>query len=154
MRLDAVFVLAPKPKPPSIPTRRAFLVAGCAFVGGTVVGGSAVHLLGKAPAIQPIDRPPAPEDPILVWLRMLVDDRTPIGELIGSADKFVFHLDLHYHDQEDLWAGVTRLAHAIDADASLPNRRLLARMVVNVVQGHGRSRQLGDELTSRLLAIR
>jgi hypothetical protein len=40
MRLDPIYLVAPKPNPPSMPTRRAFLVAGATFTLGAAVGGA------------------------------------------------------------------------------------------------------------------
>ena len=46
MRLDtAVYVLAPRPRP-SMPTRRAFLLIGGAFVAGSVAGGACGYTIG------------------------------------------------------------------------------------------------------------
>jgi hypothetical protein len=56
MRLDeAAFVLA-RPKVPSMPTRRAFVRAGCTFAAGLTVGGAG-DSCGQA------RRPRSPQDP-------------------------------------------------------------------------------------------
>lgn len=145
MRLDAVYVLAPKPKPPSMPTRRAFLMAGVAFIAGTSLGGACGYAMGSQQAGGVVAGPEEkPKDEPLVSsgnaeldeLRRLAV-KAPIEELMGRAEWFFERLHEDYARDDMLWTGVGRICEAITQGFEMANRRVFARLLAQFIEkGH------------------
>jgi hypothetical protein len=118
MRLDPVYLLAPEPEPPSMPTRRAFLLIGGAFLGGTVLGGACGYTIGVAqgggeqgaagagPGEIEWERS---DDADLEELRRLAV-KAPIGELMEKAVLFLATRSFSYRTDPILFRGIQRLS--------------------------------------------
>jgi hypothetical protein len=140
MRLDgAVYVLA-RPKAPSMPTRRAFVIAGCTFAAGMVVGGACGYSAGVvAGAETPPGEPAAVElpksgDAELDALRALAV-QAPIDELMRYAHPFLEIVNDTYPKDAVLWQGVDRIADALLEGYQARGRRLLGRVVAQLIEG-------------------
>lgn len=120
MKLEPVFLVAPLPAPKSMPTRRAWLLAGGAFVAGTVTGSACQSWFGAQAAA-----PPPPVDPTHAWLRTLCDDGTPIEELLTNRAFLLLNLP-KWSDDPLLWHGIDRLVGAARERSELPDRKRLA----------------------------
>lgn len=137
MRLDPVFVVAPQPAPPSMPTRRAFLLAGATFTLGAAVGGVGGYAIGSARAstVHAAGADLAPTgDHELDELRRLAIS-APIEELIEKRLVFLRSLGMSYPRDESLWQGVVRLADALRTDPSFPDREVTARLIARTIDG-------------------
>jgi len=136
MRLDAVFVTAPKAKDPAMPTRRAFLLAGCTFTLGTAVGGACGYSLGSTAMPVATPRPeedlPSSGDVELDELRRLAV-KAPIAELVEKRQIFMVSL-WEYKTDDILWKGVDRLSDAVLRDPSFPDRRIFAAILIQTFQ--------------------
>ncbi|MEZ6036568.1 MAG: hypothetical protein R3F29_03750 [Planctomycetota bacterium] len=139
MRLDAVYLVAPKPKPPSVPTRRAFLVAGATFCAGLGLGGACGYVVGVGKGGGPEEESAEPElvssgDALLDELRRLAT-KAPIEELIEKRDDFVRHLYKTYPRDVIAWKGIGRLAEASLSGAAIADRRIFSRYLAQVIAG-------------------
>lgn len=153
MRLDAVYLVAPVPKPPSVPTRRAFLVAGATFCAGLGLGGACGYAVGVGRGAGPAgeEELPTTGNAELDELRRLAV-QAPIEELV---EKWLYFLDSfaqHYRRDEVLPRGVARLADHVLATPGLPQRRAFATAIAQVIELAEASVQ--DELSSRAVALR
>jgi hypothetical protein len=149
MRLDqACFVLA-KPKVPSMPTRRAFLIAGGMFVAGGALGGacgySAGHSAGVATGAGGQGSPaPAGEiklepsgDAELDALRRLAV-QAPIDELFANWLTFMQLRVSPYGKDQVLWHGIERMTIEV---VNNPARRvdpMLVGLLVGAIDGPNR----------------
>lgn len=142
MRLDPVFVVAPKPMPPAMPTRRAFLVAGATFTFGAAFGGACGYSIGAAGVAAAPDAPKdAPADPDLAptgdsdldELRRLAV-KAPIEELIEKRLLFVSCLFGDYPKDPVMWKGAGRLCDAVLSPQPVPDRRVFARALAQVIE--------------------
>jgi hypothetical protein len=133
MRLDeAVFVLA-RPKAPSMPTRRAFVIAGCTFAAGMVVGGACGYSAGvAADGERAGETLPPTSDPDLHELRRLAVV-APIDELIAHRGVFISLISDTYRSDAILWRGIDRLCEAV-LRGTVQNRRLLALALCGVIE--------------------
>jgi hypothetical protein len=143
MRLDtAVFLVAPKPKPPSMPTRRAFLLAGGTFAIGSVLGAACGYSAGverakaaptdaAAPGVEEDLKPSG--DVELDELRRLAV-KAPIEELMARANLLVACVRAEYKHDAILWRGVERVADALIAGASVPGAPVFPRFVAQVIE--------------------
>ncbi len=164
MRLDtACFVLA-KPKVPTMPTRRAFLIAGGLFVGGTTLGGacgySAGYAAGGAEERGKHPGSPAPAAEIklepsgdieLDALRRLAV-QAPIDELFENWLTFMDLRISPYSKDEILWKGVERMTLEI---VNNPARRvdpMLLGVLINTIEGT--ARPASPSLREHLPALR
>ncbi|MBL8753297.1 MAG: hypothetical protein JNK15_08360 [Planctomycetes bacterium] len=146
MRLDnACFVLT-KPKVPSMPTRRAFLIAGGMFVAGTALGGACGYSAGVAAgngepggAAEPNPAPAAEiklepsGDAELDALRRLAV-QAPLDELFA---KWTFFMDLRtapYSQDVILWKGVERMTLEI---VNNPDRRVDPMLIATLISTIG-----------------
>lgn len=138
MRLDPVYVLAPKPKPPSIPTRRAFLFAGGTFLAGLSIGGACgyaagVRSAGGSPAGEEGPKlPPSSGDAELDELRRLALV-APIEELVANWSYFLDEFALSYRNDTHLPEGVLRLAGFVESNVDYEQRKLLARVLIDTI---------------------
>ncbi len=135
MKLDPVYLVAPS-SAPSMPTRRAFLIAGTTFTLGTAVGGACGYSIGAArstdaaPAEQ--DLPPSGDVELDELRRLAV--KAPIEELVEKRNNFLASLSRDYRNDEVLWRGVERLTARVIADNSFPQRRVSALFLAQVIQ--------------------
>ena len=134
MRLEPVFLLAPKPKPPSVPTRRAFLIASGTFFAGIGLGGACGYAVGSArgdgatlsDALLPTG------DADLDELRRLAI-KAPIEELTGQWFPFLTLLHDTYQKDEILWQGAKRICDEAINNQSLADRTKIARWSMTVI---------------------
>ncbi len=138
MRLDPVFVVAPKPVPPTVPTRRAFLVAGATFVFGAAVGGACGYSAGVASVAAKSADPAAAElepsgDLELDELRRLAV-KAPIEELIEKRLWFLRSVGAIYRRDDVLWEGLVRLSEAVRSNPKFPDRLITARLIAQDVE--------------------
>jgi hypothetical protein len=143
MRLDPVFVLAPTKKPPAMPTRRAFLLAGGMFFVGAGVGGACGYAAGVspgaagagggAPADGGEDELKSSGDANLDDLRKLAV-QAPIEKLIELRQMFLVSAGLDYPHDPILLKGMERLGNALLKDSSFPDRRLTARTIAQAIE--------------------
>jgi hypothetical protein len=124
VKLEPIF-LAPRPIPKSMPTRRAWLLAGCAFAAGAVTGSACQSWFGAPSA----GTPPAPLDPTHAWLRRICDDATPIEELLKHRLLLYLHI-AKWRDDAMLWHGIDRLENTILSRIELADRRRMANELV------------------------
>ena len=132
MRLDPIFVVAPVPPPPSMPTRRAFLLAGATFTLGTAVGGACGYSIAAKQEAVETEELASSGDVELDELRRLAV-KAPIAELVERRLVFLNSLTKDYRKDEVLWRGVDRLAAAVLVDLSFPDRRVSARLIAQVI---------------------
>lgn len=138
MRLDAVYVLAPKPKPPSMPTRRAMLITGACSLAAAATGFSAGWIARgtTVDARSGADEQPT-EDALqrIRWAEALAAESTG-RELLDHLPAFgsVLHeaatLGL---DSSLLWEGVRRAAAALLADERSDSRAVRARAILSLL---------------------
>lgn len=143
MRLEPVSVLAPRPR---IPTRRALLLAGVAGAAGIGMGmGFGWWRWGKGEQAGEAARP---MDPRLAHALELASPTTPIQALL-SEQMFLLAV-VHETEQAgnrhpELWTAVQRIAAEIVRDRSLPDRRIRARSILDLLE-RGRPSGTGLEL--------
>jgi hypothetical protein len=135
MKLEPVFLLAPKLPAGSVPTRRAFLCAGAAFFGGAVLGTACGYSLGAASPTNSGPNDPAqlgaPIEPPKTGNAELDDLRrlavvAPIEELVARSRYFLMARDITYRDDDVLWRGVARLANEALTNQALSRRAEIA----------------------------
>jgi hypothetical protein len=138
MRLDgAVYVLA-RPKAPSMPTRRAFVIAGCTFAAGMVVGGACGYSAGVAAGAEAAPLEPAAEelpksgDAELDALRALAV-QAPIEELMRYARVFIDVITDRYPRDPILWRGVDRICDELLSSGGKYGR-LFPRVVAQAIE--------------------
>ncbi len=95
MKLNPVYLLAPKPKPQSIPSRRAFLIAGGTFLAGVGLGGACGYAAGARGSADVGDELKPTGDANLDRLRWLAVGAT-IEELIENRLGFLNVLTLKW----------------------------------------------------------
>jgi len=156
MRIDPVYLVAPKPEKKKVPTRRAFLIAGGTFLAGLGLGGACGYAVG-ASGVQRAeeDEPLAPTgNAELDELRRLAV-KAPVEELMGKATVFLDFLRGTYRSDPILWSGADRIANEVINNSGLPNRRVLATWLAQLIEAeasqHGHDRR---DLASRLRRIR
>ena len=143
MRLEPVYLVASKPKPPSIPTRRALLIAGGAMLAGLAIGGAGGYAASSTRRVREGDEdgrnastaePQArAEDLTLDQLRHLATD-APIGELMRRSILILTLLRDTYPDDAILWHGAERIGAELCANADIDNRRILARWLAQIAE--------------------
>ncbi len=136
MRLEPVYLVAPKPKPPSMPTRRALLGMGVALLAGGGIGSAFGYALGRrqrdAAADLPgeIDTPSG--DPEVDELRRLAV-QAPIEELMAQAGPFLVMLGQRQAMDVVAWRGVDRIAEQLLGRPDLPQRGMLVRFTKQLI---------------------
>ena len=142
MKMDAVYLVAPKPKPMSMPTRRACILAGVTLTTGVLLGGTCGYSIG-ASAVQeviPWERGSGTHtDPSgdieLDELRRLAVD-APIAELVEKAVIFLGMCGETRRADPVLWRGVERLSRAM-MEASRPVSDSVVDALVVLIEGDG-----------------
>lgn len=168
MRLEPVFLVAPKPKPPSITQRRAFLLAGATFFVGLASGGACGYSLGASGSSVPSS--PVGEqsgtlgaeqrlaegtvltptgDTDLDELRRLAVT-APIEELVSRGPLFMHVREAQYPQDRVLWQGVGRMASAFIDREELRSRQLVL-LVQQTIEHSNPPRELNLERYSRQL---
>lgn len=159
MKLTPVYLVAPEPDPPSMPTRRAFLIAGSTFAAGLGLGGACGFAAGAsgAPAkVQPasgdVGEPVATQDAsmregpiewessgdaLLEELRRLAV-KAPIEELFQKRHDFVELVGTTYADDTIVWRGIGRLAQETLEREQMDDRRLFARWLAQYIENGDR----------------
>lgn len=139
MRLEPVFLVAPAPKPPSMPTRRAFLLAGSTFTLGLGLGGACGYSLGARTVAEAAEPAPA-EVPLessgdaqLDEMRRLAV-KAPVEELFSRRLEFLDVFATYYRDDQVLWRGVARLVSHVLDNERLPGRAAAARQIAQVIE--------------------
>ncbi|HEX6944176.1 MAG TPA: hypothetical protein VF128_14710 [Gemmatimonadaceae bacterium] len=136
MRLDAVYVLAPKTKASSMPTRRAFVLAGitlclggaCGYALGAsneAVAGAILHSAG--------DGWESSNDSDLDELRWLAVN-APLDELMSQSRVFIYQVRTTYPSDKWLWHGVKRITDALLDGHQIQGRQLLACVVAQLIE--------------------
>ncbi|GAB4161578.1 MAG: hypothetical protein Fur0037_28170 [Planctomycetota bacterium] len=127
VQIEPVYLVAPDPPVPSVPTRRAFLWAGIGTLAG-LAGGTAIAA-GGAVGAATSER----------WAKALelASPRTPTESLLAHQ----FFLLGVLHEMEGagersplLWRAIDRLAAAVVRDPSVPDRRLRALAILDVLK--------------------
>ena len=166
MRVDPVFVLSPLPKPPSMPTRRAFLLASGALAVGAAVGGACGYSSGFAAGsasagsgaspggggVAPAGEPELPKsgDVELDELRRLAV-KAPLDELFARAPLLLSSRVSTYPDDVILWRGVDRLSKEIIDN---PSRRVVPGVIgIIITQIEGTARPADPALTDRVARL-
>ncbi len=116
MKIDPVFLVAPAAPPPTVPTRRAFLLAGGAFAFGSMVGGACGYSIGAAKR-EPVEAAGekadgelgSSGDAQLDELRRLAV-KAPIEEFVAKWNPWWGEFDFTYTSDPILWQGLNRLA--------------------------------------------
>ncbi len=129
MKLEPVYVLGSKPQPPSMPTRRAVLLAGAAFALGAGSGYFSSQALGRRTGSAPAATEPPPTtslDPRLQWLHEQCEDRTPVATLLANR-AWLFQFLPRYPDDPILWHGMSRAIREILDNDQAPDRRRVAQ---------------------------
>jgi hypothetical protein len=118
-----------------MPTRRAFVLGGAMFAAGLSLGGACGYAIGS----RRIEEPGKEEelassgDADLDELRRLAV-KAPIEELVKHDLLFITMTTRTYRRDQILWRGMVRLADRVLADASYPNRRAVAGVLVQCFQ--------------------
>jgi hypothetical protein len=148
MRIEPVYLVSPPARASQPPTRRAFLLAGAAFAGGTLVGGACGYTVGvqlAAPAEKPDIR--------LKELRRLAVD-APIEELVANYAEWFGWFEDDYQGDPILWLGIDRLAKW-----SIENPSVVELQLLNILIGLSSSDKRGEQSfvtlnRSKLIALR
>lgn len=148
MRLDPVFVIAPIPSVPSMPTRRAFLFAGSTFAVGVTLGGACGYAVGVGsapadpagegvqggePAQAGNEELPKSGDADLDELRRLAV-KAPIEELVQHRLVFVNATFMDYPLDRVLWQGVERLVDYLTKGGEVEGRAQFAKALASVIE--------------------
>ncbi len=126
MKLEPVYVLAPRPAAPAMPTRRAFLFAGAAFLGGAAAGSAGGWWFGTRSVPEGTGAEAAPSaDENIIWLHGLCHDASPIDELVRRRVSLYFAVARSGSDPI-LWHGFERLCREVQDNPLLDKRRQIA----------------------------
>lgn len=118
MRIEPVFLVAPRPDPTRVPTRRAFLFAGGAFAFGSVIGGACGYSIGaaKGSAVEATGEKASEQegeleksgDARLDALRRLAV-KAPVEDLVKNWNEWSTDFYFDYPEDAVLWKGADRL---------------------------------------------
>ncbi len=158
MKIEPYYLLAPLPPKPSMPTRRAWLIAAGAFVVGSTVGSACGYSLGAASAgpaaapAGPVEWKPSGDAELEEWRRLAV--KAPLDELFERAMAFLDARVSNYPKDEILWLGVERLAKESAGNESRPVNEMTLVVVVAQIEGTARPtepslRELVPQLRAR-----
>jgi hypothetical protein len=133
MRLDPVYLVAPKKKPPSIPTRRAFLIAGGTFLAGAAAGSACGYSSGSANVgANKSVLPPPSGDAELDELRRLALE-APIKELAGRWLYFGTAFSRHYRHDKYLPKGIDSIIDHLVANPEFDRRLIAAQYMRDII---------------------
>ena len=135
---------APRPTVPTMPTRRAFLIAGGAFGVGVSLGGACGYIAGASATITDAAAK-AGELDLAAGLAPTGDSdldelrqwalQDPIEELLRHLPIFLEQMSSTYPSDAYLWHGVARLVDAVLSDAPLQWLPLGKRLLVQTIEG-------------------
>ncbi|MFT4839746.1 MAG: hypothetical protein ACI8UD_000201 [Planctomycetota bacterium] len=136
MHLKPVYLLAPKPEPPTVPSRRAFMIAGGTFLAGAALGGACGYAAGSSAVVEAHDDP-KPLQPSgnaeLDELRRLAL-AAPIDELVKHWPYFADTFATSYRKDEHLPNGIERLIHYVKNNENIDRRRVFARVLAQTIE--------------------
>ena len=124
------FTQADPSRPLSTATRRALLGMGFAFLGGAIVGGSCGYSFASTAET---GGPGSTGDPEQDRLQALARHGSD-AELMAVSRPFVVALVRTYPEDAVLWHGVDRIAQILVADDQAPERGVMARWLVQVIE--------------------
>lgn len=130
MKLEPIYLVSPQPLPASMPTRRAWFLAGACFALGAAGGIGGARWL--APTAVAATAPP-PADERLAWLLGLCEDTSPIDSLIQNRTVLMQLLPKHPQEAK-LWHGMQRLIGAVLEYAQLTDRRRIAQELLAALE--------------------
>lgn len=133
MRLNPVYLVDPPPRPGTMTTRRAMLLACAGTLFGAAAGGACGYAAGSANRKATDVAPEKPADETLAWLREMASERTPLEKLVERAIDFA-SLARKYPDDEQTQTGILRLADAALTDRIGDRRRLIAGMLAQYIE--------------------
>lgn len=140
MKIEPVYVVAPVPSGPSMPTRRALLLAAFGTAAGLAAGFTGGWVFRGAPPSERDESPPRqPEvlDPRLKHALELAKPETPMERLL--AEQMLLVSVIHETHSAgtpypQLWAPVARIAERVASDPTLSDRRLRARTLLGLLR--------------------
>ena len=134
MNTEAPTTAGDIPSASSVPTRRAFVIAGATFVMGATLGGGYGYSMAATRAAPPghLEETPAGDAELeeLRWLAV----KAPIEELIERRLNFTYSAFRDYPEDPVLWQGIERLCDATLGGASIPDRRVFALALAGVIE--------------------
>jgi hypothetical protein len=142
MRIDPVYLVAPKPPEPSMPTRRAFVFMGAAFAVGSAFGGACGYSVGaRAANAAASGEPQAPADePLKSTGNAELDElrrlavKAPIEELLMRSVDLFAGMSTTYREDAVLWQGIERLCEHVIKTTSFDRRRITARSLEQMIE--------------------
>lgn len=162
MRIDPIFLLGPEPEPPSMPTRRAFLIAAGALVVGAGGAGACGYSMGKAAglaeaaaaqkpaAVEPSEPLKSSGDAELDYWRGVAQG--PLDELFEKGLMFLVVRVRDYPQDAILWQGVQRMVMELRDN---PSRNLEEAAVLNLTsQIEGQARPVEPRLLEFIPMLR
>ncbi len=155
MKLEPVYLVAPRPR---ITTRRAYLIAACAGVGGLAVGwiggwiyNSGVRVnAGELPSPR-LDR----ADGRLALALRLSAPQTPLAELLANDAlvlMMVHETEAANRPEPRLWDAVQRLARAVAENPRISARARRATALVDLLGSRAHPLPWFDEVLPALRA--
>lgn len=134
MKIDPVYLLAPEPKPPAVPTRRAFLLAGVAGFAGIGAG----YVLSAATSTATTETPSTAQgaDEATERIRWAEDLASHgVDEILDNLPAFlgvVHEANALRSDRVVLWSGVRKAAEAIVNRGAMPLRASKAKAILAI----------------------
>lgn len=125
MRLDPVYLAAPKTTWTRGTSRRAFLLAGGTFFAGVSLGGASSV---DANAGSDVAETRAASEPVLRRLQRLSQDGS-LAELVDARFELLHFVASDYADDPALWHGIARLGEACLKLPTFPDRIVAAQWI-------------------------
>lgn len=136
MRLEPVYLVSPRPIPPAMSSRRAFLLAGATFVAGSALGGACGYSLaasaGKEAGGGDADLATSGDAELDELRRLAV--KAPIEELVQRRLVFMNSISGDYRSDPTLWKGIERLCDHVLASPATADRKISARLLAQVIE--------------------
>lgn len=146
MKIDPVWLVAPTPKAPSIPTRRAFVIGAACFGAGMTVGGACGYSYGASRASDSTSggattggaaaEPDLPKsgDIELDQLRWLAV-KAPLDELFEKGSLFLGKRVGTYKTDAILWRGVERMSRELIVNQARQVEPMLITAIIGQIEG-------------------
>lgn len=172
VKLEPVYLVAPRESATRHPTRRVFLACGITAVGSVMLGGAGGYLVSRAaqlhrrdavhPDLDPYDGSSGEaNDETAGWLRRVADGATPTAELMGVADRFLVLVASRESIDPVMWFGVERIVVAlIEAGAALSqippaaDPRTIARLAAQIIRARAAPDSHLRSFVPRLFEVR